>query len=391
MYSFLPAIALACAILYANIINAASETLVLTDKSNQQTIKQTHSTFFRSLEDRGYKLIFKSADDNSVRLLKHGDLLYDNIILFCPEVDVFRGSLDVKEIVSFVDEGRDILLVGSNKPGAVINELAAEVGFEFKERPASKNYSKTKLTQIKHIVGDAAAYYGLVYSGTSLRMATSELTLEILTADEEPRDLLIGATQARNNARVLVSGSLDFFSDKAFEASKQANKKLADELTRWTFKEKAVLRFSDVTHKKVGETKQPDGYTIMDDIIYKIKIEQYENGEWSTYRGDDVQLEFIRIDPFVRTTMKQDGDYYVAQFKVPDVYGVYKLVVDYKHEGLTYIFSSTQVSVRPLKHNEYERYIYSAYPYYLSAFLMMVYLYLFSFVFVYYKEKDKNE
>lgn len=162
------------------------------------------------------------------------------------------------------------------------------------------------------------------------------------------------------------------------------------------------LRYSQVQHKKINvDTSEPSndiarqthfvGYTIMDDVEYSIKIEKYEGGKWVPYIADDVQFEFVRIDPFVRQTMqhKPDGTY-TARFKVPDVYGVYKMEVDYKKEGLTHLFSSTQVSVRPLRHNEYERFIYSAYPYYLSAFLMMAYLYVFSFVYLYQQKEKRN-
>lgn len=53
-----------------------------------------------------------------------------------------------------------------------------------------------------------------------------------------------------------------------------------------------------------------------------------------------------------------------------------------------------QVSVRPLQHTQYERFIPSAYPYYVSSFSMMIGVFLFSFVFLYYKEdvpKTKSE
>ena len=161
------------------------------------------------------------------------------------------------------------------------------------------------------------------------------------------------------------------------------------------------MRFSGVKHTKLNVDPTPstdiatqthfEGYTIMDDLEYKIKIESYENSKWVPYLADDIQFEFVRIDPFVRKTMSHHPDgTYEARFKVPDVYGVYKMEVDYKKPGLSYLFSSTQVSVRPLRHNEYERFIYSAYPYYLSAFLMMVYLYIFSFVYLY-QRNDKKE
>ena len=59
----------------------------------------------------------------------------------------------------------------------------------------------------------------------------------------------------------------------------------------------------------------------------------------------DVQMEFFRIDPFVRTFLNPSGSgVYTVQFKLPDVYGVFKFKVDYDRVGYTHLFSSTQVS-----------------------------------------------
>ncbi len=41
--------------------------------------------------------------------------------------------------------------------------------------------------------------------------------------------------------------------------------------------------------------------------VYNIEIDQFEDGQWKPFDGDDVQLEFVRIDPFVRTTMKRQS------------------------------------------------------------------------------------
>lgn len=40
---------------------------------------------------------------------------------------------------------------------------------------------------------------------------------------------------------------------------------------------------------------------------YSIVIEQLSNGKWVPFDGDDIQLEFVRIDPFVRTFLKRKG------------------------------------------------------------------------------------
>jgi len=216
--------------------------------------------------------------------------------------------------------------------------------------------------------------------------------------------LLISALQARNNARVIFTGSLDLFSDQFFRASvekaggskksdKSGNEALAIALSKWVFKEEGVLRVGTVEHQKVGEKSPPEAYTVMEDVVYTIQVENLKNGKWVPYDATDLQLEFVRIDPFVRTSLKNTGTKYVGKFRIPDVYGVYKFEVDYRRIGYTHLYSSTQVSVRPLEHTQYERFIRSAYPYYVSAFSMMVSVFLFSCVFLYHKDtpKDKAE
>ena len=74
-----------------------------------------------------------------------------------------------------------------------------------------------------------------------------------------------------------------------------------------------------------------------------------------------------------------------TQMKVPDVYGVFKFVISYHRLGYTSIEESWQVSVRPFKHNEYERFLVPAYPYYASAFSMMAGFCLLCFFFLYHK------
>lgn len=99
------------------------------------------------------------------------------------------------------------------------------------------------------------------------------------------------------------------------------------------------------------------------------------------------------------------------------MYGVFQFKVDYNRLGYTHLYSSTQVSplpacpwrpgparpgpgtaalrwqvsVRPLQHTQYERFIPSAYPYYASAFSMMLGLFIFSVVFLHMKEKEKSD
>jgi oligosaccharyltransferase complex subunit beta len=43
---------------------------------------------------------------------------------------------------------------------------------------------------------------------------------------------------------------------------------------------------------------------------YSIQIEELVNGDWRPFEGSDVQLEFVRIDPFVRTTLKRKSRHF---------------------------------------------------------------------------------
>lgn len=175
------------------------------------------------------------------------------------------------------------------------------------------------------------------------------------------------------------------------KADKSGNQDLALALTQWAFKEKGVLRVKGVQHHRVGESQPPDFYTIMEHVVYSIEIETLQGDKWVPYVADDLQLEFVRIDPFVRIPLQKKGTVYQAVFQIPDVYGVYQFKVDYNRMGLTHLYHSTQVSVRPLKHTQYERFIRSAYPYYVSAFSMIVGVFIFSLVFLHYREPGKSK
>ncbi|XP_059612436.1 dolichyl-diphosphooligosaccharide--protein glycosyltransferase 48 kDa subunit [Phlebotomus argentipes] len=409
---------------------SGNDVLVLLDNL---AVKETHSIFFKNLIDRGYKLTYKLADDANLVIAKYGEYLYKHIIIFAPSVEEFGGDLSVAKISDFIDDGGNVLIAGGTDSGDALRELASECGFELDEEGAAVidhlNYDAADAGDHTLIVAspanliDAPVIVGpktgppLLYKGTGL-IADREnpLILQVLTADstaysyipssaikEYPHaigkgTLLIAALQARNNARVVFSGSLYFFSDEAFTASvqkasggkqspKSGNQDVALTISKWVFGETGRLRVSTVSHAKDGETNPPASYTILDPVVYTIRIEKINSGAWEPFVANDVQLEFVRIDPFVRTTLKQvkPGEYQ-AKFKIPDVYGVYQFKVDYNRVGYTHLYSTTQVSVRPLQHTEYERFIPSAYPYYVSTFSMMVGVWLFALVFLHYKE-----
>lgn len=77
-----------------------------------------------------------------------------------------------------------------------------------------------------------------------------------------------------------------------------------------------------------------------------VELERWENGKWIPHNANDVQVEFVRIDPFWRGNLKNIGNgKYEFTFKIPDTYGVYQFKVEYNRIGFTGIRSSTMVNI----------------------------------------------
>jgi len=394
-------------------------------------VKETHSIFFKLLTDQGFSVTYKVADDSSLALKKYGEFLFDHIVVFAPTVEEFGGALNVEAVTEFIDQGGNLLVTGNSNTGEVLREIAGECGFEVDEEgtyvidhlhfDAARDAGHhtmivadpaANLIRSDKITGGVKA--PLLYQGVGmLADPANPLVLSILTGhstsySHNPEDavneyphavgknvLLIAGLQARNNARVVFAGSLAFFSDEFFKAEVNGvatgNLQLAKALSFWCFKETGELKVESIKHHLVGESSPPPYYTIRETVEFEVVIKEKVNGQWVPFDGQDVQVEFVRIDPFVRATMKNEGGRIYTQFKIPDVYGVYQFRINHQRLGITRVQTTTQVSVRPLRHNQYERFISSAYPYYTSAFSMMAGVFIFALVFLHYKEEDPKK
>jgi oligosaccharyltransferase complex subunit beta len=167
---------------------------------------------------------------------------------------------------------------------------------------------------------------------------------------------------------------------------KSGNEQFFTELSKWVLHERGHLKAVNVQHHKVGETNEPSIYRINDDLEYSVEIYEWSGTSWEPYVADDVQVQFYMMSPYVLKTLSNDkkGRFFTS-FKVPDVYGVFQFKVEYDRLGYTSLSLSKQIPVRPFKHNEYERFIPAAYPYYGAAFSMMAGFFVFSAVHLYNK------
>ena len=97
------------------------------------------------------------------------------------------------------------------------------------------------------------------------------------------------------------------------------------------------------------------------------------------------------LDPYYRLTLKelgQTGVYSSGRFVLPDVYGVFTFRVQYQRPGLTFLEDAKKVVLLPFRHDEYERFIPAAYPYYANVFSTMAGVFLFSMIIFYGRDVD---
>ncbi|RVW48440.1 Dolichyl-diphosphooligosaccharide--protein glycosyltransferase 48 kDa subunit [Vitis vinifera] len=229
------------------------------------------------------------------------------------------------------------------------------------------------------VKGYPVLHFWSLWKGRNQRAVESKGMLDQIIKSSFLGNLLLWA---RNNARVLISGSLSMFSNRLFRSGvqkagsstkheKSGNEQFLTELSRWVFHERGHLKAVNVSHHNVGEADEPSMYRIKDDLEYSVEIYEWSGTSWEPYVAEDVQVQFYMMSPYVLKTLStnQKGLYYTA-FKVPDVYGVFQFKVEYQRLGYTSLSLSKQIPVRPFRHNEYERFITAAFPYYGSSFTM---------------------
>jgi len=416
-------------------------TLIILESEEQ---KQTHSAFIQQLKDRGHVVTSVLAGDG-VKLSTWGSYHYDHLIFLCPHAEDLGSGVWSGDVQSWVDSGRSVLIVGDVDMAEPLREMSEEIlGVDFdpegyrvidKEQGvklAGGDSATAGSTFMARLDETGSAYIGggqvlggkfVLYSGIGHTYRPSELIHPVLTASATARSeskrekefasegvdtLLVSAGQLKNGARITIAGSLDLFSNRFFtqsftatasksgssSSSKQqtsSNSIFVNQLVQWTFYERGFLRARELTHYKIGaeHDQNPQSYRVSDKIHFSIVLEEYDGGvsrSWRPFHAPDVQLEFTMLDPYYRlnlTESPQGSGRYVRDFQVPDVYGVYKFVIDYHRRGYSWLSLSQSVSIRPFRHDEFERFIWAAYPYYTAGLTTMMAFAVFGIVFLY--------
>jgi len=400
----------------------------------EDLIKQNdYQKLWNSLKSRNHEISFRSAKEALPALNEYDRPAFEHLILFAPTSKSFASDLSPQALVQFLEDGGNILLAGSTEISEFWRDFVREFEIDFDDRSTSvidhfnhldqdptkilSSIEKTKLVEDQVIIPDSirkssppVLFRGIGHSiGKNpllmnvLRASPLAYSAELLSNETDPNPFIIGdeiglisGFQTKKQTRISFVGSVEFFSDEFINAqislpngqkSPTGNKKVIDRLTKWTFQESGVLRITSVTHSKLNGQKEPKRYRVNEQIEYKVDVQLLENGKWGPFSTHDLQLEFTMLDPHLRVTLtptkspKGTHTTYSTVFKAPDRHGVFTFGLDYRRRnGYTHLKNAIQVSVTPLEHDQYDRFIFGAYPYYLGGLNVLVGFLVFSVV-----------
>lgn len=219
----------------------------------------------------------------------------------------------------------------------------------------------------------------------------AELLTGFDAASPDATASLVSAVQLRpNSARVTFVGSVELLGNALYgDDARPLQRAVVDDIVRWTFQERGVLRVVRTAHERVRKSEEdvrPDYeeevgvaakmYRVKDEVFFALELQQFER-EWQPAPTDlDLQLAVTMLDPYITLPLEGhvDGEHtrYQGSFRLPDRHGVFTLRVNWKRHGWTYVLTEDVVPVRPFNHDEYPRYLSSSWPYIAGALSTML-------------------
>ena len=211
-------------------------------------------------------------------------------------------------------------------------------------------------------------------TSSSFKLAGSDITL-------------VAGYQSRYNQRVVISASTELCTDDFIslglssesDYTESANWILCKNMLDWNFQQKSVLKAENLHHvladKSLYETGHQNSqeYKLKDYIYMSVDIYEKVDGKWVPFIAEDIQFQFIMLNPYWRVFLKHSYDAkYELNFRAPDWNGVYKFLIDYNRFGYTRLIAEDTAPVRVFRHDEFPRYLPLAFPYYLSVFTILI-------------------
>lgn len=409
------------------------QALVVYDSQSVSAIDE--SAIVKMLKDSyNFNVTTKAYTDEDLALFVGPEPAYEHVVLLptTKKAITAKSSFNQHQLLRFLNANGNLVVAGGVQ--SVIPDDIRGFLNELGIYPSPKNFQYTdhfNANGENAVLGgenlvQENVYGPLVepvpYVGSAALLSNNELLFPIIkgsktsfTADIEAdaisqdktwtfgeQGFVAAGFQGLNNARLVWVG---------------AEALLNDELLKWAFQKKGVLKLQYVQHYKadepsVGSANNNTLYRIKDQVIYVAGVSELVDGKWVPFdagNGDNrLQLAFKMLDPYQRLTLQflgptaanheqaLDSNAFFANFTVPDQHGMFTFELDYKRVGLSYLLDKRIVAVRHLANDEYKRSwdISNSWLYVASAGIVVLAWFLFVVNFIYIGNVDaqkKNE
>ena len=250
-----------------------------------------------------FNLEFKNIQDPNINLTYFDQYIYSNIIFLAPtyneEITVkSEYGLKIDNLLKFFDAGHDIMILGSSQAAGYIRKLVNEFGVDYddydtvvKDSVYLYNYKESlnkDLLDLKDneiVVTKNAINIPVVsklpkgfilYEGIGMDIDLhNQYVFPILKADENAYSFktetgeifsngekikLVTGYQARNNRRVVITGSINLCSDRFYilssadgtNPSTSPNSVFCQDMLNWNFQRSGVIKYENIRHQRVN-------------------------------------------------------------------------------------------------------------------------------------------
>ncbi|GAA5923397.1 hypothetical protein JCM3775_007527 [Rhodotorula graminis] len=391
-----------CLGLAAGLVHAT--TLAVVD---ERSATSTFDQLWSALSDDGHDVVVSNPQEAAAKLRHEGDR-FQHLVVFSPSVKDLPAELAPQALARRLQGGTNLVLVAPADAPELWRDFAREFEVDLGDRgqhvvdhlafdklgddgshsllslapanspspfvsAATRRGPNVLYRGAGHTVGRHPLLTPILRAGPTAFLADASSSAASSDARSAGSSLaLVSAFQARNNARALFIGSADLFSDELLARPGSGNLAFALDILSWAFQKTGQLRLADLSHRAVGHVDGAPSYRTGTELKVEVAV-----SATPAYDEDDLQFEFGMLDPHVRLPLvpasaprvagASNTTRFEAAFVIPDRHGVFTLRVDHRRPGWTSMLQTQAVPVTPPRHDEYERFLAGALPWYGGA------------------------
>ena len=399
-----------------------SSTLVLSDNSSAETLDRTHQDFLQSLAERGHAITHHLVDtvldlyDSNTH-----QLVYDNLVLFAPEAEDLLGHLDTDPITQFIQHGGNVFFAASSKSTSfLIHELAVKCGIQLGDTTADDDTmmaddgtagdtNPTTYSNVQSTTDETTGTtvvtqsdwpgmdqeWKVLYNGVTMsKVASSRKAtiaahrnansrsksyytplLHISSTTGGISEVVVGV-EARNGARVVVSGSWDMCSNALYHHKHtNDNPHFCNYISAWAFQEKGQLRATvqltpTETNTNTGAEQNNKAlwsagvashlsttYSANDTLAIHVAMEEVDRHDqnqmqWHAHdvpTGNKIHVHVLSLGKVISHVVleaQQDATH-AGRLQLPATYGAYVVQVLYENQGYSAFESRRTIYIAP--------------------------------------------